>query len=195
MTLLWGGRMGRRSNRPARRPEAKAVPMAAVLTMDLVISIAAGNAGSTYELLASRMAGDRDVRPDGRFWYLDGDGAGRDAARDTMALAGYVAAHRDLVPEHLYRHACKMAARKPVAWDGVHLAVRLAHTTFAHCLLPLLAEIDAIAAAEAQAAHISIDPPDRGLYRRTGHRRRDGRGRGLGRRVPMAPEPQREAAE
>jgi len=169
--------------------------MAAVLTMDLVISIAAGNAGSTYELLASRMAGDRDTRPDGRYWYIDGEGAGRDAARDTMALAGYVAAHRDLTPEHLYRHACKMAGRAALAWERVALAVRLAHTTFAHCLLPLLSEIDAIAAAEAQAAHINIDPPDRGLYRRTGHRRRDGRGRGIGRRVVLAPQPQREAAE
>lgn len=190
--------MGRRNNRPERRPDPPAPApqdLAAALTMDLVISIAAGNAGSTYELIAARMAGAHDVRPDGRYWYVGGRADGRDASVDTLELAAYVAAHRDLVPEHLYRHACKMCKMQPAQWQDVRLPTRLAHATFATCLLPMLAEIDAIAAAEAQAASISIEPPDRGLYRRTGHRRRDGRGRGLGRRVVLAPQPQREAAE
>ena len=108
---------------------------------------------------------------DGRFWWAGGERGEPGAVRPAVeALAAFVAKNRTAPAEAVYREACKRRRVVPGQWAAVPLPTRLAFTTFTTCLVPLLAECDALEAAAALADQVEIDPPDRGLFKRTGSR-------------------------
>lgn len=171
-------------------------PRTVQLSRELALAIAVGNAGSTFEQVAVYGAGENDLRPDGRFWWAAGKRGEPASVRPMIdQLVRFLAAHRDAPPEAVYRQACKLRGVTPEDWRALPLQTRLAFTTFATCLVPLLAECDALDKLAAELARVPLEPPDRGIFKRTGARRRDGRGRGIGRRVVLAPPAIKEAAE
>lgn len=153
--------------------QCKAPPPAPLtMTEALAVAIAFANAAATFDTIKSRSASGGDRLPAGRFWYAGGEALeARQADPLIEAMVELVRAHGAVPADALYLRVS--ALNKRIArgtWCDLELADRLAFTTFASSLPPLLVEArreaDAVRLA-AQAEALQPELPDRDLGYRT----------------------------
>lgn len=136
------------------------------LTEQLAVAIAFGNAASTFETVGTYAARDEDRLPLGRYWYTGGTAVDREQGDQMVAaLVELVSVHGAVPAEALYIHLlgrCKLPQRG--SFESRPLAERLAYTTFATSLWPLLLE----ARRETQRRRRAEAPPQTRLPDRVG---------------------------
>lgn len=159
-----------KGNGNGKSGNGQALVAAPTMSEELAIGIAHGAAAAAYEVVAAQSAGGNSRLPNGRWWYASGEPMER-AAGEAMVLemARFVADAPGAPWDALAGH---VAARLPKRPAGLSLAERCAFKVFVRTLPELLSEAREEDRRRIDALPPPPPPPDKGVWRRTGSKRR-----------------------